>query len=218
MTYSRAVFPFSIDRQTDTDDRTIVVAASTATVGRDNLTIPSTAFRLDNYRLNPIVLWQHNADWPVARADEIGVVGGKLVSKVRFPPAGVSARADEVLGLIRAGVINAASTGFDTIEGNQVDGGPVMRITDCELQEFSFVSVPAVPDALVLQRATADADIERVLRRVIDARESAFAESFAAAEVAKLAAAADAKLARERVYRRRLATLLEIEQRAELTE
>lgn len=138
------------------DDRVVTVTCSTETLGRDDIVLVSAGIQLDRYRQNPVWLWQHNPDWPIARAEDISVVENKLVARVRFPPQGVSARADEILGLIRAGVVNAASTGFETLEAEPIDrakpnGG--MKITRCELQEVSFVSIPAVPDALVTERA-----------------------------------------------------------------
>jgi HK97 family phage prohead protease len=134
------------------DDRAVTVTCSTETLGRDKIVLMSRGIDLNNFRANPVWLWQHNADWPVARSSEISVQGTNLVSRVRFPPAGVSARADEVLGLIRAGIINGASTGFEKVQAEPIEGGGT-RIKSCELAEMSFVSIPAVPDALVTERA-----------------------------------------------------------------
>lgn len=138
------------------DDRAVTVTCSTETLGRDDIVLVSSGIELDRYRQNPVWLWQHNPDWPIARAAQIDIQSGNLVARVQFPPAGVSERADEILGLIRAGVVNAASTGFETIEAEPIDpkdprGG--VRITRCELHEVSFVSIPAVPDALISERA-----------------------------------------------------------------
>ncbi len=144
------------------DDRAVTVTCSTEILGRDKIVLVSRGIDLTNYRTNPIWLWQHNADWPVARSEEIDVQGDKLVARVQFPPAGVSARADEVLGLIRAGVINAASTGFEKAQAEPIDPANPRagtRIVACELAEMSFVSIPAVPDALVTERhAASEAD------------------------------------------------------------
>lgn len=140
----------------DDDQRAVTVVCSTETLGRDDIILVSTGIELNRYRQNPVWLWQHNPDWPIARAAQIDVKDGALIARVQFPPEGVSERADEILGLIRAGVINAASTGFETIEAEPIDpkdprGG--VRIVRCELHEVSFVSIPAVPDALISERA-----------------------------------------------------------------
>jgi HK97 family phage prohead protease len=137
------------------DDRAVTVTCSTEMLGRDKIVLVSRGIDLSNYRSNPIWLWQHNADWPVARSQEIGVQGDDLVARVQFPPVGVSERADEVLGLIRAGVINAASTGFEKVQAEPIDAANPRsgtRIVSCELAEMSFVSIPAVPNALVTER------------------------------------------------------------------
>ena len=146
-------------RAVEADARAVTVTCSTATLGRDNLTIPGSAWALDAYRKNPVWLWQHAPDQPIARAENIPVKGDDLVARVRFPPAGVSPKADEILGLIRAGIVNAASTGFDVIASELIDRADPSkgtRVTKAELQEVSFVSIPAVPDALVTERARRD--------------------------------------------------------------
>jgi HK97 family phage prohead protease len=155
----------------EADDRAVTVTCSTEMMGRDKIVLMTRGANLDNYRANPIWLWQHNPDWPIARSETIDNGSDKLVSRVRFPPAGVSARADEVLGLIRAGVISAASTGFDVIAQELIDRNKPSdgtRITKWELQEMSFVSIPAVPDALVTQRSAAE--IERMVEEAVERR------------------------------------------------
>lgn len=142
---------------TTSTSRTVTVVASTESLGRDDIVLISGGIDLTNYRTNPVVLWQHDPACPIGRATEIGVIGTDLVATVEFAPEGVSHHADTVYGLIKAGVINAASTGFETREAEPLDpanprtGG--IRITACELQEFSFVSIPACPDALITERA-----------------------------------------------------------------
>ncbi|WP_371423285.1 HK97 family phage prohead protease [Tardiphaga sp.] len=120
---------------------------------------------LRNYRQNPVVLWQHDTRTPIARATEIGVSGGKLSARVRWPPPGISAKADEIRGLVKAGIISAVSIGFNPIQTIPLDKsnpkkGP-QKYVRCELGEFSFVSVPANPNALVVQRALAGIQDQR---------------------------------------------------------
>jgi HK97 family phage prohead protease len=137
------------------EKRQVLVTCNTESKGRDNLIVMSRGIDLTAYKTNPVVCFQHNPDWPIARAVEIGVKGNNLVATVQFPEAGASPRADEVYGLIKAGVINAVSTGFETYEDeliNPANSRSGTRITACELQEFSFVSIPALPDALVTAR------------------------------------------------------------------
>lgn len=154
------------------DDRTVTVTVSTEDIGRDGLVVMTGGIRLDNYRSNPVILWQHNPDWPIARADEITAIGTDLVARAKFPAAGVSNQADESLGLIRAGVISAASIGFDDVEGEPIDAAKPRdgtRVLACELVEFSFVSIPALPTALVTERAAdlSDEEQEAVAQSIV---------------------------------------------------
>ncbi len=136
--------------------RQVRVTVSTETLGRDNLIVVTAGISLGAFRSNPVVLYQHNADWPIARAADIGARGDDLVSLVQFPTQGISPRADEVYGLVAEGVISAVSMGFERAKGEPIDPANPRngtRITSCELAEFSFVSIPALKDALVLERA-----------------------------------------------------------------
>lgn len=107
-------------------------------------------------KLGGTILWQHDGDQPIAKAIELAIVDGKLQALAQFPPAGISPKADEVLGLIGAGVINASSIGFAPREWTPLDPKEpwgAQKFDKIELMEFSFVSVPANPDAAILARA-----------------------------------------------------------------
>jgi uncharacterized protein len=105
------------------------------------------------------VLWQHDVQQPVAKCIEMGIVDGKLRAKVQFPDAGVSKKADEVYGLVKAGIINAASIGFSPRESESIDAresyGGARRFKKVELIEFSFVSVPCARGATIVARSVA---------------------------------------------------------------
>lgn len=141
---------------TDTDT---IVTCSTSDQDRQGDIVDQVGISLTNFRTNPIVLWQHDTSMPIARASEIGLVNGKLTARVKWPAAGISPRADEVRGLVKASVISAVSIGFTPIEKAPIDPanprGP-QRYLKSELCEFSFVSVPANPNALVVQRSRKD--------------------------------------------------------------
>lgn len=149
-------------------DRQVRVIASTATVDRSGDIVVAEGIKLDRFKQNPVVLWMHNHEKPIARAVEIGVKGGKLEAVVQFPPEGTSEKADEVYGLIKAGVVNATSIGFLPDEWMPMDPdrayGP-RRYLACELLEFSFVSVPANPDALIIERSLLGAEEQIALAR-----------------------------------------------------
>lgn len=162
----------------DDDAREVTVIVNTEDPGRDDIVLMTGGIDLTAYRENPVVLAQHEQAWPIARAVEIAPdAQNRLIARVKFPPAGVSARADEMLGLVRAGVVNAVSSGFGIIDAEPLDPkhpGAAVRITRSELQEFSFVSVPALPSALVTQREVgAGDDAIKEIRRMARTKRAA---------------------------------------------
>jgi HK97 family phage prohead protease len=136
-------------------DTEVLVCASTEQLARDGHVIVQAGLDLTNYRKNPIVLFQHQPDCPVATATAIGFDGDKLVAKIEFAPIGVSQLADQVRALVKSGVLKGVSIGFDPKETEPLDkakprGG--QRITKSELLEISFVSIPADVGAGVTAR------------------------------------------------------------------
>lgn len=133
------------------DTGTFEVVISTDFVDRQGESIDQNGWDLTYYKLNPVVLWAHNySDLPIGVCDEIAIQEGKLVAKGRFAPTPF---AQEVRRLYDAKIIRATSVGFiaKTIDGNV--------ITESELLEFSFVPVPANPEALSLVKEF-DFDLE----------------------------------------------------------
>jgi HK97 family phage prohead protease len=128
--------------------RTVDFVISTAARDRDGDRIPLDAWRLDDFKRNPIVLFGHDAQRPIAQALNVRRDGDALVATVQFPPSGVSELADETFGLIRAGVLRAASVGFRPIAPpiqNEFGGRDYPDVT---LLEFSIVTIPANTEAL----------------------------------------------------------------------
>lgn len=136
-------------------DRQIETIASTATLDRERDRILASAWKLDAYRTNPVILWSHSYhEPPIAVCRSIGVVNGQLKTVDEFPPRGVYPFADQVYDLVKAGVIKAKSVGFRPRAATpNADGG--VDFTDCELLEHSYVSVPANPEALVTAKSKA---------------------------------------------------------------
>lgn len=149
-------------------DRQVRVICSTADVDRAGDMVVQTGIDLAAYRANPVVLWNHDPEQPIARAIEIGVVDGRLQALVQFPPEGVSAKADEVYGLVKAGVVNATSVGFMPMDSEPMDKSQPykgQRFLRSELMEFSFVSVPANRGATVVARRAPKPDnVARVVK------------------------------------------------------
>ncbi|TPN45310.1 hypothetical protein FJ976_24050 [Mesorhizobium sp. B1-1-9] len=136
--------------------RQVRAVVSTGEVDRMGDIIDQAGIKLDAFRRSPTVLWQHDADHPIAKALSVGIEGGKLVALVQFPEAGTSVKADEVYGLIKAGVVNSTSIGFMPLKSVPIDQGKPyggQRFTSIEMLEFSFVSVPANAGALITGRS-----------------------------------------------------------------
>jgi len=156
----RQLLPAAI---TPLGDDEVELVLSTGYLARDGHVLVPQGCELASYKTNPVWLWSHDPLTPVGRCEEIAVDGDKIRARVRFAPAGISAKADEIRGLVKSGVINAASVGFEPLDGEPLDpkkpkGG--QRYTRWELLEGSFVAVPADPSALVTQRAAEGAAAE----------------------------------------------------------
>jgi len=135
--------------------RQVKAVISTETLGRDGLIVKTDGIDLSNFRKNPIALFAHDDTIPIAQAIDIRAEGDKLTALVQFPPESASAKSTEIYNLISAGILRGVSIGFDPLEVTDLDPKNPWtgnkRIDACELQEFSFCSVAALPDALVSQ-------------------------------------------------------------------
>lgn len=122
---------------------------------RDGLTLDQTMFTFDNFRRNPVMLWQHGRDpmrgnVPIGRWDNIRMSSdGTMTASATFDPEDTFAM--KVESKFRRGFLNAASIGWLPVWD---DRG---RITAFDLLEASAVAVPADPDALADARS---ADLE----------------------------------------------------------
>jgi HK97 family phage prohead protease len=137
-------------------ERACRVRMATRALGRDNLQVEPSGIDLTHYRKNPIILWSHMPEMPVGRAMVFDQRADSLEAQVDFAPAGISDIADQICGLVKAGVISACSIGFQPTAQepiNPKDRRAGIRITRSELMECSFVAIPADQGALVLERS-----------------------------------------------------------------
>lgn len=149
-------------------ERQVRVIVSTATPDRYGDIVEIEGIELDNFRRNPVVLFMHDHDEPIAKCPEIGVKDGRLEAVVQFPDEGVSKKSDEVYGLIKAGVLNAVSIGFMPLEWSNLDDKQPWagrRFIKSDMMEFSIVSVPANAEALVVERGALGAEQQIALAR-----------------------------------------------------
>jgi HK97 family phage prohead protease len=146
----RAVLPTRLRQVGNRQVRAII---SSGLVGRDKLLVDVAGIDLAGYRRNPVVLWNHQPDAPVGRVAPITRNGSGLEGTITFAPEGVSDTADQVYGLVKSGVVNSVSIGFEPGETTRPDRDGTRTIRNCELLEVSFVSLPADTGAVVIERA-----------------------------------------------------------------
>lgn len=126
---------------------TVKISGYASTVDRDRVgdrILPEawTKGGLDNYKKNPILLFNHNYSDPVGSTSQLSVDETGL-----FIEGSISKSAGKTYGLIKDGVLRTFSVGFmikDADYDKTTDG---FIIKDAELLEVSVVSVPCNQDA-----------------------------------------------------------------------
>lgn len=141
--------------------RALRFCISSGIVDRERDVVALNGWDLANFARNPVVLWGHDAGrLPIGRAFDVGVVGDRLMASVEFVPADIPEAghfADAVFQLAQRGFLAATSVGFRPIkwdftedpERGADDWFPGIDFQAQELVEFSIVTVPANPDALL---------------------------------------------------------------------
>ena len=127
-------------------DTYITGLASTPEVDRTGDIIQYDAWLkggLENYKKNPVILFNHSYAKPIGKAVEIhpDVDGLRIKAKI-------SKAAGEILDLIKDGVLGAFSVGFRIKDADYMPETDGFRIKDAELFEISVVSVPANQSAV----------------------------------------------------------------------
>lgn len=92
---------------------------------------------LDNFKGNPIILFNHDYNRPIGRATSLEVNDKGLELGAR-----ISKSAGEVKDLIKDGVLGAFSVGFRVKDAEYLKETDGYQIKDAELFEVSVVSVP----------------------------------------------------------------------------
>jgi HK97 family phage prohead protease len=133
-------------------ERQVKFIASDPTPDRQGDILEPGGCDLKNFRSNPVLLWQHRPDSPVARAVSISANSRAVEALAQFPDEGTDETADRVYKMIKAGVVNAVSVGFLPLASSPLPKGG-SRFTKWELLEVSFVSIPANPSAVILARS-----------------------------------------------------------------
>lgn len=124
------------------NDGTISVVASDESLDRHGEVVRASGWDLGNFKKNPVMLTSHNYDeLPVGKWN-VNIEGKRLIANPSFAS---TTRGKEVKTLVDEGMLNAVSVGFIAKERDQKDTDV---ITQAELLEISWVSIPANPNAL----------------------------------------------------------------------
>ena len=126
----------------ETDDGGINIkgSASTNALDRAGDIIESDAWTkggLENFKNNPIILFNHDYNKPIGRA-----TGLEVTDKGLDITAKISKAAGDITHLVKDGVLGAFSVGFRCKESDYMTETDGYKIKDAELFEVSVVSVP----------------------------------------------------------------------------
>ena len=148
---------FGLLREINVEQGTVTSVIATDQVARDGAIIEPKGWDFSNYRLNPVVLWQHDDKaMPFARTTEGPFVTDKeLIAKAQFDMDDPMAKT--AVRKISKGYINAMSvrwlpTKTEVREiGEGDDKREVLVFLEQELLEWSFVGIPSDPGAQILR-------------------------------------------------------------------
>lgn len=102
--------------------------------------------KLDRFKKNPILLFNHDMNYPVGKVIEVEPREDGLWVKAAV--SGVDHdKVSYVRELVKDGTLSTFSVRFagETVEHDEMTGGKLIK--DWELQELSIVSIPAQPDS-----------------------------------------------------------------------
>lgn len=137
---------FKAVSQDENDDLIITGLANAAVEDRVGDIIPEEAYKkggLDNYRKNPILLFNHDYGEPIGKTTGIEVSASGLAIT-----ATISEAAGRIYKLIKDGVLKSFSIGFMVTDASYDSATDIFVIKDLELLEVSVVSVPANQDSI----------------------------------------------------------------------
>ncbi len=134
------------DVSLDGTDTIIEGWANKAVVDRGKDYIGQKAWNLVNYEKNPVILFNHDKEKPIGRA-----LGVEATEEGLYIKAKISKSKDPMVSyvrdMIKEGILNAFSVGFDAKEEGK-DSAGINEIKQAELYEVSVVSLPMNQDSI----------------------------------------------------------------------
>ena len=159
------VLTATIDRKTiDEENREVWFIASTGALDSHEEIVDQSNWGFKRFDLNPVILWSHRSgDFPIGRAVERKVEGGRLLIKVRFSrknPVGVLA-----WELVLEDMLRACSVGFmpGRCAYEMRAGKEVCVLYDNELYELSICSIPSNPESVTLMERRMVAALQKAV-------------------------------------------------------
>lgn len=125
--------------------------ANAATVDRANELISPKAWDMDNFKKNPIVLFNHGHDpqfgyMPVGYAMDVKATDEGLYTKIKLSNSNTE-KIRAVRDLVEEGVLKTFSVGFEPKEQESAKSGGHSVITKAQLIEISIVPIPMNQDS-----------------------------------------------------------------------
>lgn len=140
----------------------------TEDVNRYGYRVLLSGARLDNFKKNPVMLYDHD-DWkykPIGRWENLRVQDGKLIATAVFAEGDPDAQ--QVKNLVEQGALSATSIGMMPITYSSdstvlAPGQTRETVIEWELLEVSIVPVPANPHTVKLKLSNSASDQDGIL-------------------------------------------------------
>lgn len=138
--------------------RQVRVVVSTSDVDRSGEIIVPDGINWKAYMATGAgpVLWNHNANMPIAKCIEIERSGNGITALVQFPEEGEDAESDKIYKRVKFGSVPGVSIGFRPVTAEPLDkGNPVkgpQKYVNSDMMEFSFTPIPCNPSAIVVDK------------------------------------------------------------------
>ena len=148
---------------------TVEAVISTGNVARDQMIIDPEGWDFSNYNRNPVVLWGHDdGDMPLARTISIEASPNELRATAQFDMEDEAAT--RLLSKIERGFVNSTSVRWlpkrweNRMLATEKGEREVLAFVEQELLEWSFVSIPSDPGAVILRADGSGFDPEPLIQ------------------------------------------------------
>lgn len=161
---------FGYLRGIDAEAMRITAVISTGDLARDDAIIDPAGWVLDDYQRNPVVLWGHDdGAMPLARTVDIQATPRELIAVAEFDRDDPDAV--RLFRKVQNGFVNATSVRWLPLDAEfrEVNGRSVLVFLRVVLLEWSLVSIPADPGAVVVRADGGRLDIAAIARELAPA-------------------------------------------------